>query len=966
MAKNGKRKRRIGFILLTIFLVLVVAINIGLAVFEGHVNLYLGRGELVISQAEGTEDWERLYYPSTYTTEAELNRAAENMVETLSEEGFVLLKNNGTLPLTQGSKITLLGRNSADPVFGGSGSGAVKLDTVVDLKAGLESGGFVINQEVYNLLSDYASYGMKTNQFGQQERSYHNPKANIVMDNPESSSYYIGEMPVKNYGEDAILTFSDYKDAAIISIGRGGGEGGDLTQSMEGWDANYRQGQHQLELNKDEKDLIAFAKEHFDRVVVVINSSSIMELGELQNDSGVDAIIWVGSPGQNGFNALGSILNGSVNPSGRTADIYPSDFSKDPTFYNFGSFQYSNISKRNATGNAFFVHYKEGIYYGYRYYETAAAEGFIDYDTAVVYPFGFGLSYTDFQWEITNQSLKDSEISFEVTVTNSGSLPGKDVVQLYYSAPYYKAGIEKPEVVLGDFAKTKLLQPGESATVTLTIIPEDMASYDYQQERAYVLDQGSYELLIQTDSHNLKQGIEPIVYSVEERVVYGGENHRASDSQEVTNQFDEVNAYFTNQPEDGKILNMSRADFAGTFPAAPGKMDYRASKEILEGFQPYVAADHVNPEESMPKTEVANGFQLIDFRGVSYDDSAWDMLLDQLKMSEVVSVIMDAAYNTKPMPSVGKPATVDLDGPAGIGAFMGDINGIAYPSAVVMASTFNVELLHEFGEMVGEEALALGVNGWYAPGVNLHRSPFGGRNFEYYSEDPYLSGKAGTAVVNGAGNKGLYTFVKHYVLNDQETNRVNNGVAVWANEQALREIYLKPFELIVKEAVTTISYHEDNSGNLKTKKIPGATALMSSFNRFGTTWAGGHYGLMETVLRAEWDFEGVVISDFNLYDYMYPNQGIMAGTDVNITFISMKSIEDTSSATAVQDLRKSAHRLLYTVAHSSAMNGIVPGATISYTMPTWKKVQIALDIVIGLGLIGLIIIFLRRRKKRHS
>lgn len=690
-----------------------------------------------------------------------------------------------------------------------------------------------------------------------------------------------------------------------------------------------------------------------------------MELDVLEEDEGVDAIVWVGSPGQTGFNALGNILNGTVNPSGRTADIYPADFTKDPTFVNFGFNQYSNIDKNNAIGNAYFVHHEEGIYIGYRYYETAAAEGFINYDEAVVYPFGYGLSYTSFDWEVVEQQLGDvdDEITIDVKVTNTGdTYSGKEVVQLYYSAPYYDGGIEKSEVVLGDFAKTSLLAPGESETVTLTFAVEEMASYEYKNEKAYVLDAGDYEILIQNNSHELKEGIDAIVYNVKDTIVYSGENHRASDQVEVTNQFDDVNAYFTDVATEGKILNMSRSDFGGTFPTAPTAADRTADEAIIEGFQAYVAADHVNPDEEMPITGADNGLQLIDLRGIDYNDPAWEVLVDQVKPEEVLKVIMDGAYNTKAIESVGKPATVDLDGPAGISSFMGDTHGTAYPSAVVIASTYNTDLIYGLGEMVGEEALQLGVNGWYAPAMNTHRSPFAGRNFEYYSEDPVLGGKIATACVSGASSKGLYTFIKHFALNDQETNRVNNGVSTWANEQAMREIYFKQFELPVKNSTMTLKYFADDSGELAEKEMNGSTAIMSSFNRIGSTWAGGSEALMQNVLRNEWGFEGVAISDFNLYDYMYANQGIMAGTDYYITFASMKTIEDTTSATVINDLKKSAHRLMYTVANSNAMNNIVPGTTISYKMATWRKVQIAVNIIIVLGLVlGFII-----RKKRQG
>ncbi len=369
----------------------------------------------------------------------------------------------------------------------------------------------------------------------------------------------------------------------------------------------------------------------------------------------------------------------------------------------------------------------------------------------------------------------------------------------------------------------------------------------------------------------------------------------------------------------------------------------------------------------MPTTGAQNGLSLIDLRGKDYNDPAWDVLLDQINPEEIVQVIVSGAYTSLEVPSVAKPVTIDIDGPAGLSSFMGaQIKGTAYPSEVVIASTYNTELAHDMGRMVGNEALDKGVNGWYAPALNVHRSPFAGRNFEYYSEDPIVSAKITEAVVEGAADKGLYTYIKHFALNDQETNRINNGVCSWANEQAIREIYLKGFEKAIKNATTTIKYISDEQGTVIEKEMKAATALMSSFNRIGTTWAGGSYALLENVLRNEWGFEGVVISDFNLYDYMYADQGIASGTDYYITFSSMKALEDTTSATAVTNLRKTAHRLFYTVANSNTMNGIIPGTSITFKMAAWKKAQIAVNIMIIIGLLSGIIISFGKRKNAAS
>lgn len=964
--KSGKKKT--GKIVLALFLVLVLVANVALVIFESHVNLYLGNGDMIITKAEGSENWDSAYYSMDYADSKELATAAGDLVQNIADEGFVLMKNNGVLPLTSAKKLTLLGRGSVDSVYGGSGSGSSSSEGLVDLKLGLTNAGYEVNETVYNILNTFSAFKMEQGTFG-PVKVYDNPKSTIIMDNPEASTYNVGEMPVTGYTPEAVASFQSYGDAAIVTISRPAGEGGDLSMNMKGWDENYEEGQHQLELNQDEKQLIALAKENFENVIVLVNASTAMELGTLENDADIDAILWIGFPGKTGFNSVGRILNGSVTPSGHTADIYPADLTKDPTFANFGHYQYSNISKKNATGDATFVQYEEGIYVGYRYYETAAKEGFINYDEAVVYPFGYGLSYTTFDWKVVNQTLgkNDETISIDVEVTNTGEYSGKDVVQVYFSAPYTKGGIEKAEVVLGDFAKTNLLAPGESQVVTLSFPVEDMASYDYKTEKAYVLEEGDYDIRIQTDSHNLKAGVEPIVYSVNNTIVYSGNNHRASDVNEVTNQFDDVSAVFADVATEGYAINLSRADFAGTFPTAPMAVDKEANEAIIAGFQAYVPADHEDPDADMPTTGADNGLSLIDLRGKDYNDPAWDALLDQVKTEEIIDVIMNGAYTTFAMPSVAKPVTIDIDGPAGLSSFMGtEIKGTAFPSEVVIASTYNTDLAAAMGHMVGNEALDKGVNGWYAPALNVHRSQFAGRNFEYYSEDPILSAKITESVIEGAAEKGVYTFIKHFALNDQETNRVNNGVATWANEQAIREIYLKGFEKAIKNATTTIKYIGDETGTMMEKEMRAATALMSSFNRIGSTWTGGSEALLENVLRNEWGFEGTVISDFNLYEHMYANQGIAAGTDYFITFSSMKTMEDTTSATAVSDLRKSAHRLLYTVANSNAMNGIVPGSTITFKMATWKIVQIAVDIAIAVALLLWIGLSMNKRNKNKN
>ena len=969
-AKNADRAKRpmsnkkylwIWVPVLSLVTVVAVVANIALVVAGGWVASQFGSGTYEFTNAEESADWDTEYYSADFDSIDDVDAAAKELVEEISGAGIVLAKNEGAaLPLAAGSSVTMLGRAAADPVFGGSGSGSVDTNSAVNARQGLENAGFTVNDAVYGAIEAYAA---------------ENPRGHIEMDNPGASSYYIGEMPVDGY-EAQSSTFGDYADAAVVYIGRPGGEGGDLTRDMSDWDDNAEPGQHQLELNKDEKDLIELAKASFDTVVVVVNSSTTVEMGDLQADTGVDAILLAGSPGATGLNAVGTILSGEVNPSGRTSDLWAADFTADPTFVNFGGFLYDGLSVsypvsavETATSNATvtdeapFVNYAEGIYFGYRYYETAAAEGFLDYDEAVVYPFGYGLSYTDFAWTVTGTQAGevDGTIAVTVDVTNTGTVAGKDVVELYYTAPYTPGGIEKSEVVLGDFAKTGVIEPGASESVTLELPVEDMASYDYAGEQAYVLEAGDYTISVRTDSHTVAAGTEPITYTVDSDVVYSGENHRSTDLAEVTNQFDDVSAQFSTEPGDGAIVPMSRADFAGTFPTAPTGDQLVASDAVAEGFAAWdVDAEADAFDGDMPTTGASTELSLIDLRGLPKDDPQWDELLDSLSVGDMTDMLLNGAYQTAAIGSIGKPQTTEPDGPAGFSSFINSsINGVAYPSEFLIAQTWDVDLGRAMGEMLGNEAMFKDINGWYAPAANLHRSPFAGRNFEYYSEDPFLSGLMMTSVADGAAEKGVYTTLKHFALNDQETNRVNNGIATWATEQTIREIYLKPFEMAVKNISMEVPYLADDEGTIETTTV-GATAIMSSFNRIGATWAGGSEALMTDVLRGEWGFEGFAISDFNLYPYMNPNQSISAGTDLTLTFQPSKSLADTSSAKAVSDIREATHNILFTVANSNAMNGLAPGATVSYTPPTWVYIQIGASVLVGLLVVAGALMVTRR------
>ena len=969
MSKNKKMSNKvflgIWIPVLAVTTGIIVSANVAAGVYSAALDFTFGKGEVIKTPLEGTENWNKTYYSQSFDSSAKSRKNGENKVEDICNEGIVMLKNDGTLPLSTSSEITLLGRGSVDPIYGGSGSGNVDTTTCANPKSGLEKAGFSIDSGAYKFFQDnVASFD----------------KANIVMDKYDQSYFFIGEIPSSKYS----FTVKN-SNAAIVFISRAGGEGGDLSTDLvrdsktsaaqkkikdnantANEVKNYAEGQHQLELSKEEKDMITFAKNNYSKVVVVVNSSNVMELGELNKDEKVNGIFWVGSMGSTGFNSLGNILSGKVNPSGHTPDIYPADLTKDPSFKNFGLNGinvYEGISGSDdilaGDGNTYaahFVQYEEGIYVGYRYYETAAKEGYINYDTSVVYPFGYGLSYTTFTKEIVSSSTFGDDVNVEVKVTNTGNKEGKEVVQLYYSAPYTKGGIEKSSTVLGDFAKTKTLKSGESETLKLSIKKEEMASYDYKNEKAYVLDKGEYVYQIKENSHEIskdKSGKNLEFKSNEEKKVF--KNGKSSDKTAVTNQFDDVSAIFKDTEQKGYALNMSRSDFKTTFPTAPTSDDANVDITLGEfgtirsGLKPYANKNDSN--DVMPTTGASNGLSLIDLRGIDYDDKSWDLLLDQLTDKEYkdsTNYLANNAYNTAQMVSVGKPATIDHDGPQGFSVLFGaKPDACAYMSEPLLAATFNVELAKEMGVAVGEEALALGFHGWYGPAMNTHRSAFAGRNFEYYSEDGVLGGKIASAVVSGAADKGVFAYIKHFALNDQESNRITN-LCTWANEQAIREIYLRPFEICVKNAKTTINYISDENGTMSTKEINATTAMMSSFNRIGTTWAGGYTNLMTNVLRNEWNFHGAVISDFSMYSYMPSDQGMRAGTDMQLTW--KKTFADTDSATSRIALRKAYHNLFYMVANSNAMQGIAPGTIISYTLSGWQIGLISGTVVLSTAL----------------
>ena len=937
--KAQKPKKVVPLIVVAvIFAALAIAANVAADMFKSTLNQYVGKAETTVIAAEGSEDWDTAYYDAQYsgrTGKTQARTAANELVAEVEGEGAVLLKNdNDALPLSAGDSVSLLGRYAADPVYGGAGSGTVDPGDCTTIYDGLVNAGLSVNDTAYNwILENYSNYS----------------KADITMDDPTTACYYIGEIPWEDYSADAQSSIDG--TTAIIVIGRGGGEGGDLSTDLlrdvnsgisttftaNDETANYEEGQHELELTVEEKSVIAAAKESCDKVIVLINASTTMELGPLmEGEYEVDAILDIGSLGGNGATGVGNILVGAVNPSGKTTDLWSADFTADPTFQNFNTGNYTDVSgyydnnynSTPAEGTAYFVEYEEGIYYGYRYYETAAVEaeagnydGF-DYDSAVVFPFGYGLSYTTFEQTLDSVECDGETVTATVTVTNTGDVAGKDVVEVYYSAPYTEGGLEKSAVVLGGFAKTKLLEAGESETVTVAYDVTDMASWD-SSKGCYVLDAGDYVISLRTDSHTV----------VDEQSVTLEAQDITTDPEtgaELSNQFDDTTAYM-----EANCTNFSRADFAGTFPTA--SEDKTAAECGIE-FVEYDVDANLDEDAEMPTTGADNDLTLIDMRGLDYDDEKWESLLDELTVDDMATLLNDNAYNTPEISSIVKPATTDPDGPAGFTSLTGSTGNCAYCSEFVMAQTWNVELMHEVGLAVGQEALACGYNGWYAPALDTHRSPFGGRSFEYYSEDPVLAGNLCSAVVTGAAENGVFSYVKHFALNDYESNRVQH-VCSWASEQTIRECYLKPFEIVVKSDPIEIKYISDDQGTVSTTEINPCTAIMTSFNYIGTEWSGGRKSLITNVLRGEWGFEGCVITDFNLYGYMVKDQALASGGDLELTMSAMSGgYEDTKSATAVTRLREASHNVLYMVANSNAMQGMAPGSTIKVGIAPWQYI----------------------------
>ena len=880
-ARKNKRILKIFSALLCIVLALVIVINLAVMNFYVMINQFLHRN---------TAD------PETVVNETQV---AREVTEQIEEEGLVLLRNeNKALPMTE-TKANVFGFASDAIIYGGSGSGAADESKNVNLSTALENVGIEVNEELaefYKTKNDEAK-----------------AKNGVTI---ALSDYSVKEPSVEDYENGLLENAKEFSDTAIVVFGRAGGEGADMPMDMGAYEGGT-EGRHYMELTENEEAMFDMVKENFEKVIVLINSSSPMELGFLENEK-VDAAMWIGGPGSVGLQGVANALCGEVNPSGRLVDTYAYDATSSPAYMNIGDFTYTGTEHENGgmlggVAPYKFMNYQEGIYVGYRYYETAAQDGYINYEETVQYPFGYGLSYTTFEQKMGALSTEGDAVSVDVTVTNTGNVPGKEVVQLYYTPPYTKGGIEKSHVVLAAFDKTEELKPGESQTLTLSFQKEDMASYDYKEAKAYVLEKGDYAIKLMKNSHDV---IDQRTYKVNETVV-----NRESDLVEATNQFDDVA---------GDIAYVSRADWAGTMPKEKAK-DQVPSEEVLKALQNTEVETDPDAEDIVFKK---HGLTLKDVKGLEYDDPKWEQLLEQLSIQDMEQLIGMSGWQSVRIGSVGKPEVLDVDGPAGLNGLINGTKGNQYTSAVVVGSTWNTKLPEEFGKALGDEAYANKVSGIYGPAMNIHRTPFSGRNFEYYSEDGLLSGKMGAAMVRGCNEKNVYTYIKHFALNDQETNAI--GGANWCNEQAMRELYLKPFELSVKEG--------------KSK------AIMTTWSRVGATWAGASKPLLQNVLRDEWGFEGFVITDNAMMgDFQNADQGIAEGNDMMLSS-TQKEITIDETAEGRQMMRKACHNILYVVANSNALEHARPG------VPGWIYAYVAFDAVM-LGLIALGFMGCTKKKK---
>ena len=940
------------------------------------------------------------YFEADYATAEEQEKAAQAICETAEANGATLLLNReNALPLAQGAKVSLFGTGSADFVYGGTGSGSVDSSKALNLKDALEADGFTVNPTVWNFYTTGA---------GKDYRRQLAPGSlnNYIFDN---SGYLINEVPQRVFTDTEWESVADYGDAAIMVVSRVCGEGSDLPWFGTGdGDGNI------LSLSQEERDILKKladlkAAGQVKSVIVLLNASNPMELDFLEPsicgvDYSVDACLWVGEVGQNGIEAIGDILNGAVNPSGKLVDTYCYDNLTSPAMQNTYITSYTNAAEQGlafkSTCNEYYEVYQEGVYVGYRYYETRyedtvlgnANVGKYDYASTVAYPFGYGLSYTTFEYSGLTMKEDGDNFVFTVSVSNTGSVDGREAVQIYMQSPYTdydrENGIEKAAVELVGFEKVTV-PAGQTISVDVTVPKSELRTYDANGAETYIVDAGNYYFATGNGSHEALNNILAAKAELEDtangtvdlnKMVGTGDASLAvqyqqasmdtatyaktADGTQITNQLDHADLNKFDDDTSNDVAYVSRSNWKNTMPetaitatAYQAAVQIAANDAIVAGL---AIQDQPESTGEMPTMGKEGTLTLSQFVGVPMDGSitvngqeyTWDDLLDQLTFSDMTKLVGLAYHSTASASNVGKPATKDENGPLGLTATLtGGGSSTGYTSADILAATFDREIAEAVGRSLGNDCLmATGkaYSGLYGPGVNIHRTPYGGRNFEYYSEDPFISGQICAAQVGGIQSKGVYVYIKHFALNDQDTGR--DGLCVWTNEQAAREIYLQAFEYPIEQA--------------------NALCVMTSFNRLGTTWAGGDYNLLTNILRNEFGMKGIILTDFsNSNNYMDVVQGVVAGgnawdaNDANKWPAKLKEYKD--NATVCNAMRDASKHILYTVANSNAMNGVSENVQIVEVRAWWQTAILVLDVVFGVLAVGSAVMLVRdiRRKK---
>lgn len=949
--------------------IIMVAIMIVLRMFDNTVALFVGGSFWELQN----EDPTAIYYESDFATEEERNARGYELVKQVEAEGAALLTNeNAALPLGEGAKVSLFSTSSINLVYGGTGSANVDASKANDLKTACEMAGLEVNAVLWDFYQtgDGAQYVRNNGGF--------------------DGGAAVGEAPWSAYTEEVLASVEEYSDAAIVTFSRVGGEGADSEYQAY----NY------LALDDNEKEMLAGLKSlkdagKLDKIIVLLNTSNPLQVDFLQNNEyGVDATLWIGGVGVAGTDAVAEILAGTINPSGSLVDTYCFDNYSSLAMKNFTPITYAGYEAGMIPENAStYMIYQEGIYVGYKYYETRYEDfvmgtgnaGEYAYGNDVAFPFGYGLSYTTFEYSDVKLSYDAATTTYtmDVTVTNTGDVAGKETVQVYVSSPYTQYDIdnkvEKASVSLVGFDKTDILAPGASETLSIEVDGDYVASYDAYGAKTYILDAGDYLFTAATDAHDAANNVLAAKgYTPENtdgrmdaegnaELVATWNNpeldtttYAVSDNgTEITNQLSNADPNL-NEGVEEEVTFTSRNDWMGTMPSEEALVLTLtdALKEALQDVQ-YDPADYETVE--MPTLGADNGLKLVDMIGLDYNDPKWDELLDQLTFDEMVSLIGDSFHWTMPVKSVEAPGTRDENGPQGLTVTLFgsglNVQTTALTSEDVLAATFNTDLVYEMGNMVGNDCLVANVAVLYGPGANTHRSPYGGRNFEYYSEDGVLASEIGEAEVRGIEEKGVHVVIKHFALNDCEQDRI--GLGVWLTEQAAREIYLRAFQ-----------------GALESSQA-GGNGVMMAYTRWGTQWSGANAGLIKGIMNGEWGCYGKQITDNVLTTYVNGVDGVMGGTTAFDSMMAFYIInngngqgrlpEYENDPVVVTAMREAAHHNLYATAHSCGMNGVGADTTIKLTKPIVIRVVNILSAVLCiLFVVSVVLWIVKSRKFRKS